>query len=292
MAKYSTRDIVVTFTSNKGKIEVKNLHFEVEIVKTLSATPNVCNLVVYNLQQSSRDFLTSVYDNDVSTFTVNVSLDNVSMFKGDIVNVTTMYKEGTWTTQVYGNEGWNARRKKAKVTSKKGDNRETVAHSLFAGLEDVGMNVFDVQALRNGCGQKSIAKQIFYDGNIINNIKKLVKDCLPDSEMFIDGDKLVIINKNELIGGTFEYNSFLEPPQLNEQGCRAVMLLNPSPKIGSGMTLKAKSYNQAFGNLTVNRARQSAFSGEGTYKIIEISHSFDNFSNKVAQTFITGVFIS
>lgn len=293
MAKYSTRDIVVTFTSNKGSIEVKNLHFEVEIVKTLSATPNVCNLVVYNLQQSSRDFLTSVYDNDVSTFTINVSLDNVSVFKGDIVNVTTMYKEGTWTTQVYGNEGWNAFRKSATVESKKGDTREDILNSLFDTLKDSGLNVVDIQALKNGCGNKSILKRVLYEGNVIDNIKKLIKDCLPDTDTYIDGDKLGLLPKGSTVSiPTIELNSFLEPPQLNEQGCRAVTLLNNKVIIGGAMTLKAKSYNQAFGNLTVNRARQSAFSGEGTYKIIEISHSFDNFSNKVAQTFITGVFIS
>lgn len=293
MAKYSTRDLVVTFTSNKGILPLKNLHFEVEIVKTLSSTPNVCNLTVYNLKQSSRDFLTSVYNDDISTFIVEITLDDVSMFKGDIVNVTSMYKEGTWSTSVYGNEGYNAFRKSATVESKKGGTRADILDSLFDTLKDSGMNAVDIQALKNGCGEKSILKRVLYEGNVIENIKKLIKDCLPDSDTFIDGDKLGILPKSETVTiPIVKLNSFLEPPQLNEQGCRAILSLNSDVKIGAKINLKAKSYNQAFGNLTTNRARQSAFSGEGTYKIIEISHSFDNFSNKVAQTHVTGVFLS
>jgi hypothetical protein len=293
MAKYSTRDIVVTFVSNKGSLSLKNLHFEAEIVKTLSATPNVCNLTVYNMKQSSRDFLTSVYNEEVSTFTVEVVLDNVSIFKGDIVNATSLYVEGTWTTSVYGNEGYNASRKSATVESKKGDTRADILDSLFDTLKDSGMNAVDIQALKNGCGEKSILKRVLYEGNVIENIKKLIKDCLPDADTFIDGDKLGILpNGSTVANADEELSSFLEPPQLNEQGCRAVLLLNNALKIGGKMTLKAKSYNRAFGNLTTNRARKSAFSGEGTYKIIEIAHSFDNNSNKVAQTHVTGVFLS
>ena len=291
MGKYSTRDIIVNITSKKGSITLKNLHFEAEVVKTLSATPNVCNLTVYNLSKKSRDFLTSIYDNEVSTFTIEIILDNNQMFKGDIVNVTTIYNQGTWTTHIYGNEGYNAYRASASVQTKKGDTRETILGSLTDTLKEFGLNAVDIQALKNGCGNKSILKSILYTQNVIENIKKLIKDCLPNADITIDGDKMKILDKHQTTGNTIEFTKFLEPPQLNEQGCRIVIQLNSKPKIGDAMTLVAKSYNQAFGNLTTNRARKSAFSGEGTYKIIEISHSFDNFNSDVAKTNITGVFL-
>lgn len=291
MGKFSTRDIVITVTAPSKSKVWKDLHMKGQVTKTLAGTPNTSEMTIFNLNKESRDFLTSIYDDDKSQFTIKLELDNKVFFDGDIVNARSVFNQGTWETSIYANEGYNAYRKTAKIESKKNDTRENILNDMFDSLKDAGINEFDIQALKNGCGNKSILKRVLYDGNVVENIKKLIKDCLPDADTTIDQGKITILPKNSIIEKNTELTQFLEPPQLNEQGCRAKVLINSDIKIGGTVNLVAKSYNQAFGNLTTNRAQKSRFSGEGTYKVIEIQHTFDNFSADVAQTDVTGVFL-
>ncbi len=291
MGKFSTRDIIITVTAPSKTKVWKDLHMSGVVTKTLAGTPNVAEIKIFNINKESRDFLTSIYNDDKSQFKIKLELNNKVFFDGDIVNARSMFNQGTWETTIYANEGYNAYRKSAKVESKKNDTREDILNSMFDSLKDVGLNDFDIQALKNTCGNKSILKRVLYDGNVIENIKKLIKDCLPDADTTIDQGKLTILPKNKVIEKNTELTQFLEPPQLNEQGCRAKVLINPDIKIGGTINLVAKSYNQAFGNLTTNRTEKSRFSGEGTYKVIEIQHNFDNFSSNVAFTNTTGIFL-
>lgn len=292
MAKFSTRDIQLTISSKTDSKLFKDLHIKCEIIKTISSTPSIANVIIYNLAPDSLAFLTSIYnDGGASQFKGSISLDNKEVFNGDFVNVRSTYNMGTWETTIYLNEGYNILRKTAKVESKKGDSRETIVNSLVDTLKDAGLNDFDIQAFKNTCGDKSILKRVLYDGNVVENIKKLIEDCLPKSDVYVEDDKLNVIPFGSSKTTVTNLDSFLEPPQLNEVGCRATTLLNTEPKIGTQITLEAKSYNQAFGNLSTYRPQKSRFLGEGTYKVTEISHEFDNFSSSVAKTSFTGVYL-
>jgi len=291
MGLYSTRDIVITITAPAKELVIKDLHIDVEIIKTLSATPNVANLTVFGLAKSSRDFLTAIYDEDNAEYNVKIEIDNNTLYSGDLVNVSTVFNLTEWETKLYANEGYNAFRKTAKVETKKGDTRSDVLNSMFDTLTGVGLSAFDVQAMKNTCGNKSILKRVLYDGNVIDNIKNLIKDCLPSTDVFIDNGKLNILKKDSAIEKTTVLTNFLAPPQLNEQGCRATMQTNTDIQIGAKVQLQAKSYSQSFGNLSTNRAKKSAFSGEGSYKVTELVHKFDNYTASVAITEITGIFL-
>lgn len=292
MAKYSTRNIsIVIYSSAKSKV-IHDLHIKCEVIKTISTTPSIANVTVYNLAQDSLSFLTSIYDADgKSQYKAIINLDNKEVFKGDLVNVRSIFKQGTWTTSIYLADGYNILRKKAKVESKKGDTRSSITNQLMDTLSDVGLSGFDLQAMKNKCGDKSILKRVLYDGNVVENIKKLIKDCLPESDVYVESDKIHLVNKGSAKDETINLKSFLEPPELNEAGCRAIMLLRTDIKIASQITLQAKSYNQAFGNLSTNRPQKSRFLGEGTYKVTEVFNEFDNFSASVAKTKVTGIYL-
>lgn len=292
MGKFSTRDIIVSVSGN-GRIEAfYDLHFECEVIKTLAGIPNTCKIKIFNINKTRRDFLTSIYDEEMSKFTVTLNLDGVDYFIGDLVNVTSVFNTPTWETVLYCAEGYNAQRKVATIETKKGDTRKSILDTMIGTLSDTGLNVVDIQALKNQCGNKSILKRLIYDGNVWENLKKLVRDCLPESDIYIEGNAVKILDKGEILE-QFDtpLNSFLAPPTLNEQGCTVSIILNSDIKIGGTITLFSKSYNQAFGNLTTNRARNKSFSGEGTYKVIELQHTFDNYTSAVAKTEITGVII-
>jgi hypothetical protein len=292
MAKFSTRDIVVTVSSQSKTYILKDLHIKVETIKTISASPNIANITIYNLSQNSLAFLTEIYNDDkFSLYSVNVVVDDNLVYTGDLVNVRSIYKLGTWETNIYANEGYNALRKTAKVETKEGDTRATIVDLLSQSLEGTGLNAFDFQAIKNGCGDKSILKRLLYDGNVLENIKKLIQDCTPKSDLFIEDGKLNALPRNIALERNTEVTSFLEPPQLNEAGCRATMLARYDIKIGTSITLKAKSYNQSFGNLSTNRTTKSRFLGEGVYKVIEVVNEVDNFTEAVAKTHVTGIYL-
>lgn len=291
MGLFSTRDIIVTITAPGKELIIKDLHIDVEIIKTLTATPNVANLTIFGLAKASRDFLTAIYDEDNAEYTVKIEIDNNNLYSGDLVNVSTIFNLTEWETKLYANEGYNAFRKTATITTSKGDTRSNALDKMFSSLTDVGLNDFDIQAMKNTCGNKSILKRVLYDGNVIDNIKNLIKDCLPDTDVFIDDGKLNILEKSSAISKTTVLTNFLAPPQLNEQGCRATMQTNTDIQIGAKVQLQAKSYSQSFGNLSTNRAKKSAFSGEGSYKVTELVHKFDNYTASVATTEITGIFL-
>jgi hypothetical protein len=136
-------------------------------------------------------------------------------------------------------------------------------------------------------------KSIFTSGNIIENVKKMINDCLPDGgDVFVDGDEVVVLPKGSTRSYSETLTDFLEPPIINEVGAQCKVLMKPGIKVGGTMTLEAKSYNRSFGNLTTNRAKKSRFSGEGTYKIIEIIDKVDNYTEAVAMTQVKGIFIA
>lgn len=292
MGKFSTRDIEITISSKTKTKTLKDLHFKCEIINTVSSTPSISNVTIYNLASDTLSFLTSIYDKDgKAEFKGSISLYDVEVFSGDLVNIRSNFNMGTWETNLYLNEGYNIFRKTATIVTKGGDTRKGIFEQLADSLKDVGLNDFDIKALQNKCGDKSILKRVLYDGNVIENIKKLIEDCLPKSDVYVENNNLNVVPVGTAKEKTTNLSFFLEPPQLNEVGCRAVTPLNTQPKLSELITLEAKSYNQAFGNLSTNRANKSRFLGEGTYKITEITHEFDNFSSSVAKSSFTGIYL-
>jgi hypothetical protein len=292
MAKFSSRDIVVTLTaSGKHKI-IKDLHMEAETLRTLSGVPNTCTLSVFNLNQESREFFTSLYDNDGNTnMTVEVSAGNEALFSGDVVNASSVFKDATWTTMIYGNEGYNAYRATTEKKSERGKTRSDIIKEVVGEIRGYAASI--VPGGESGCADKSILKSIFTSGNIIKNVKKMIDDCLPDGgDVFVDGDEVVVLPKGATRPYSETLTDFLEPPVINEVGAQCKVLMKPGIKVGGTMTLEAKSYNRSFGNLTTNRAKKSRFSGEGTYKIIEVIDKVDNYTESVAMTQIKGIFIA
>lgn len=292
MGKFSTRDIIIEVSTKTKTLTFKDLHIKCEIIKSISGTPNIATVTIFNLNRNSRAFLNNVFSDDgMSLYTSKIILDDVEMFKGDLVTPRSFFNMGTWTTELFLNDGYNSYLKNATVETKKGDTRGQIFEMLVDTLRDTGLNDFDIQALRNRCGNKSILKRILYDGNVMENIKKLISDCIPESEVYIDEGKLSVLDKNSSKPTLTTLTEFLSPPELNEQGCRATTLLNNEPKLGQEITLQAKSYNQSFGNLSTNRPTKSRFLGEGVYKVIEIMHEFDNYTENVAKSHFTGVYL-
>jgi len=294
MAKYSTRDIVLTAKSSNGNKEFKNLHFDIKVQKTLSGIPNSSEITVFNLAQESREFLSSVYDGDgKSKIEITITLDDKIVFTGDLVNVGHVYMANSadWVSSLFLAEGWNAYQAVVVKEVPAGSTREKAFDIIADELKEFGVEGKLIEGLKSGCGKKSIAKRLLVSGNIMENLKKLINDCMPESDVTIENGQVKAIGKNAVLEKIETVKDFLEPPTLNDTGLSAMVQFNDNFTIGGKIKIQSKSTVSAFGNLTTNRVQKSRVSGEGTYKIIEVSHSFDNFTDKLATTEINGVYL-
>lgn len=291
MGKFSTRDITVNITGSNRNKELKDLHFKCKVIKTLSGAPNTSIIkIMSSLNEDTRSLLTSIYGNDgQSKLRVDLFLDNKNYFTGQIVNVATVFNSPEWTTVLYCSDGFNAQRRIDNIETKKGETKESIINSMVDSLKLAGIESANIDKIKDSFKDKSILKRLFYGGNVWDNFKKLIKDFIPDTDIYIDDGVIKVLPKDEAFNESrITLSNFLTPPMLNEQGCTASIQINSSLKIGGLMILQSKSYNQSFSNLSLNRARKKSFLGQGTYKITEISHSFDNFSKSIAKTEITG----
>ena len=295
MGKFSSRDIVVTVSGDGYSKEIKDFHISANVTYTLAGVPNVANIVIYNLSQVSRDMFSSIYDDDgKAVMAVSVSVDSKTIFTGDIVNVSSAHvtTEATWATTIYGNEGWNAYQKTATVEAPKGTTREEIVKSLVNQLKNAGVDTINLVGLaKSGCGNKSILKRLLFNGNVMENINKLISDCLPESDTFIAEKTINVLPKNSSIDETITIDKVLEAPTLTENGVTIKTQLNTDIKAGAKINVVSKSFKAGFANLSVNRVQRERFSGAGTYKVVQLDHRVDNFSTEVAQTQITGVYL-
>lgn len=295
MAKYSTRDLVVSIKNNSINKTIVDLNIRVTASKTLSSNPNQATIEIYNLNQNSReDLFNNVYDldNNVGNTDVEVSLNNKLIFQGQLINVNSIYDtpNAEWKTILYCGDGYNAFRQTVNKKYPKGSTREEITADLIKELESAGVAVQGAIEGLTSCTNKSLLKAITVNGEIMKNIKKLYSDCFSDVDVYIDEGKVnTLANKTVITGNKVVINDgLIEPPTLSEQGINCKILLNQDIKIGAEIQVNARSVNVGFGNLTVNRPQKDRISGDGIYRVSEVKHTVDNYSQEVAMTEIIG----
>lgn len=296
MSLYSSRDLTVSIKNKTVNRIIENLNIRVVATKTLASNPNQAEIEIYNLNQNSReDLYNNVYNytNDVGITKIEVSLEDKIIFKGDLINVNSIYSNEAveWKTTLYCGDGFNAFRQKTNKKFDKGSSRKEIVDELIDELADAGVAVKGAIEGFTACTDKSILKAILVNGQVVDNIKKLLKDCFKDVDVYVDEEKLnILVNKSTIKNNRIIINDgLIEPPTLSEQGINCKVLINPSLKIGAEFQVQTRSRNISFGNLTIHKPRKSQISGDGIYRVQEIKHIVDNFSTEVAQTEIIGL---
>ena len=299
MSKFSSRDLTVVIKNESINKLIENLHIKASISKTLAGVPNTAELQIWNLNQNSReDLYNNVYnlETDEANTTIEVTLDDKVLFQGDLINTNNVQSqsESEWVTNLYCGDGLNAYRKKINKKYSKGTTRKEIVDDLIGELESTGAIVKGFVSELKGCTDKSLLKAIVVNGEIMKNIKDVLSNCLGgtanDEDVYIDDGKINIVKKSTVINNKIIINKgLLELPTLTEQGVNCKTLIDPSLKIGAEFEVDAKSNNIAYGNLTQYRVQKARISGTGTYKIQEIRHNIDNFTDEVASSEIVGL---
>lgn len=293
---YSSRDIVVTISGNIT-YTIEDLHISIVAKKSLSANPNIATIVVYNLKESTRELLSnSVYDyaNNESVCDITLTLDDVEIYSGNIINVIHSRKPqaGEYETVFYCGDGANGVKTTATKKYAKGTNTQDIVSSLIGDLN--GLTEGATQGIKDCLGNRTLLRSVTMDGKIISNIKKLVKDCLggdSETDVYIEDGKVNIVARDEILdipdNDITDY--LLEAPKLTEQGANVTIMFDSTLKIAASFSISASSNQVAYANLTQNKLSTSQVSGIGTYKITEITHKIDNFSKEVAITELAGI---
>lgn len=296
MNLFSSRKLSVSIKNKTVDRVIENLNIRVVATKTLASNPNQAEIEIYNLNQNSReDLYNNVYNftEDVGITKIEVTLDDNIIFKGDLINVNSIYSNEAveWKTTLYCGDGFNAFRQKTNKKFNKGSTRNEMVNELIGELEDAGVAVKGALEGLTACTDKSILKAILVNGQVVENIKRLLKDCFKDVDVYIDEEKLnILANRSTIKNNRVIINDgLIEPPTLSEQGINCKVLINSSLKIGAEFQVRARSQNISFGNLTTYKPRKSQISGDGIYRVQEIKHIVDNFSTEVAQTEIIGL---
>jgi len=295
MAKFSTRNLSVSIVNQSINRVIQNLNIRVEASKTLSANPNQANIDIYNLNQNSREELfNNVYDldNNVGNTRIVVSLEDKVLFQGDLINVNSIFSQGSseWKTTLFCGDGFNAGRAKVNKKYDKGTSRKTIAEDLVNELAEAGVAVQGAIEGLTSCTDKSLLKAIVVNGSVMDNLKKLYSECFSSVDVYVDEGKVnTLINKAVIPNNRVLINDgLIEPPTLSEQGINCKVSLNQTIKIGAEIQVQSRSVNVSFGNLTTYRPQKSRISGDGIYRVSEIKHIVDNYSQETATTEIIG----
>jgi len=296
MSKFSTRDLTVSIKNKAIDKTIENLNISVVATKTLASVPNEAEIEIYNLNQNSReDLYNNVYNfhEDIGNTNITVTDDDKQIFTGQLINVNSTYsiQDAEWKTVLYCGDGFNAFRTKTNRKFDKGTSRKDMVDALIGELESAGVVVKGAIEGFTNCTDKSLLKAVLVNGEIVSNIKRLLKDCFKDVDVYVDEEKInILVEKSVIKNNLIVINSgLIEPPTLSEQGINAKVVLNSSLKIGAEFQVQSRSRNISFGNLTVNRPRKKQISGDGIYRVQELKHIVDNFSSGVATTEIIGL---
>jgi len=297
MAKYSNRELSVSIKNKSIDRVIKNLNIKVVASKTISANPNQATIEIYNLNQNSREELfNNVYDldkNEANTEII-VSLDGRVLFQGQLVNVNSIFSTGAaeWKTILFCGDGFNAARQKIQKKYAKGTKLTDIEADMMKEWEKTGAIIKGLFEGLNDCAKgRSLVKAIVINGTYAKNFQNLFQNCFTSVDVYVDEGKLnrladgAIIPNNKVIIN----KGLIEPPTLSEQGINCKVVINSSIKIGAEIQVEARSVNVSYGNLTVYRPNKTRISGDGIYRVQEIKHSVDNFSQEVATTEIIGI---
>lgn len=298
---YSSRDLVVEVSGN-ATFTFEDLHIMAECKRALSANPNEATISIYNLNETTRDALSSgVYDNDDNKSIVDISviLNGEQIYKGNIINAVHNRSnvDGEYVSIFYCGDGSNAFKAEGKKVYPKGTNVAEIVGDVQNEIAKAGnLTKGIVQGLKDCTKNRSIARSITINGNWIENIQKLLKDCTngdSETDTIIADGQVNVLGRNEVLDVPVDdlTKTLLSPPSLTEQGSVVECILNTELVIGASFTISSKNNKVAYANLTVNRIQNAQTVGIGTYKISEIVHKVDNFTKDTAVTIVTGILL-
>ena len=262
-----------------SELELEGLRVNFKVTKSLVGYPNLANIKVYNMSESSRNKIEET-GLRVELYAGHEDTGAPLLFKGDIINVIHL-KQGTdWVSEVYAGDGKNILETSViNTTLSAGATPEAIYNTLISNMQGVTKGI--TEGLKDCLsGKRSLLRTIQLSGNVKDFLDQLAKDCGFDYsvndgviETFphnlpVSDEAPVIINQGTGMIGS---------PERTDIGINVKNLLLPALKLGRTIKVEALSERLNVGNLFFRKI--PPVRNQGVYRIDKLIHTGDDRDN-------------
>lgn len=249
------REILLKIGNEDESLTYSNLRITFNVTKTISSEPNTGEITIYNLNQNTRNLITTKYYQHVELYICYREDDFRLIFKGDVISINNSQSDLDIITHLKCADGFKA------YTDK------TIVKTLSSGQSDIvvvneTLASFNIQAATIDLPRNTIlprGKVLFCDAR--EAVSKVAINNRADWS--IQDGQLAIIPKNTALRNDEGYiissaTGMIGSPEKNDDGLEVTTLCNPYFKIGGLIRIESqiKEYN-------------------GNYKIKSIQHEGD-----------------
>lgn len=249
------REILLKIGNEDESLNYSNLRITFNVTKTISSEPNTGEITIYNLNQNTRNLITTKYYQHVELYICYREDDFRLIFKGDVISINNSQSDLDIITHLKCADGFKA------YTDK------TIVKTLSSGQSDIvvvneALASFNIQAATIDLPRNTIlprGKVLFCDAR--EAVSKVAINNRADWS--IQDGQLAIIPKNTALRNDEGYiissaTGMIGSPEKNDDGLEVTTLCNPYFKIGGLIRIESQitEYN-------------------GNYKIKSIQHEGD-----------------
>lgn len=265
-------------------MEITGLRVNFKVEKSLVGYPNLANIKIYNLSESSRN----VIEDKGLVIRLHAGYSDVGytsaviplIFEGNIINVVHLKTGPDWISEIFCADGINILNSSTiNKTLPAGINTEQIFNELIAEMD--GIKKGALEGIKNCLtGKRSILREIQLSGSVKEFLDRISKDCgfeysindgviettpvgLPLSDI-----PPVIINQGSGMIGS---------PERTEIGVNVTNLLLPELKLARTIKVESLSTKINIGNLHFRKI--PPIRNQGVYRIDKIIHIGDTHDN-------------
>ena len=273
MSNYFGRKIFLKI----GDLEIADLRVNFKIEKSLVGYPNLGNIKIYNLSETSRNNIETQFK-DIE-FSAGHETP-VLIFKGQIVNVVHQKFGVDWVSEIFGGDATQALADSTiNKTLAPGATTEKIFDELVGQLDGVTKGVTD--GLSNCLsGKKSLLRSLQLSGGVKAWLDAIAEQCgfdysvndgiietTTENQPLTDVAPIIISQGTGMIGS----------PERTEIGINVRTLLDPNLKLARRIQVKAISQAINIGNL--NFRKIPPVKNQGIYRMDKLIHVGDTHDN-------------
>lgn len=259
--------------------EIIDLRVNFKIEKSLVGYPNLGNIKIYNLSESSRNNI-EIKGLQIQLYAGYEDNSIPLLFSGDIINVVHLKIGTDWISEIFAADGVNILSTSTiNKTLPAGVDTEQIYNELVGQMQGISKGV--TEGLKNCLsGKKSLLRELQLSGNIKDWLDKIATDCgfeysvndgiietTPTGFPLSDVPPVVINQGSGMIGS----------PERTEVGINVSHLLLPELKLARTIKVESISEKINVGNLFFRKV--PPIRNKGIYRIDKLIHTGDTHDN-------------
>ena len=259
--------------------EIIDLRMNFKIEKSLVGYPNLGNIKIYNLSESSRNKIEKK-GLQIQLFTGYKDTSVPLLFSGDIINVVHLKTGTDWISEIFAADGINILSTSTiNKTLPAGVDTEQIYNELVGQMQGIAKGT--TEGLKNCLsGKRSLLRELQLSGNIKDWLDKIATDCgfdysvndgvietAPTGLPLSDVPPVVINQGSGMIGS----------PERTEVGINVKHLLLPGLKLARTIKIESITEKINVGNLFFRQV--PPIRNKGIYRIDKLIHTGDTHDN-------------